>query len=223
MNDETPGTATAAMQEQFDALRTMLIDMRQTLDGTEGSSENSKRLEIFRDGFFCIELAMTFYEEANLALEAEAWFAASALASSALESVLLYKCCLSEGSVRALSKFQGLPRKYNLDFGLFVRSLDLGKLLEMANSLHWFPEGGIPKTFANYLAEHLDEDSMSILLGLFIDNPNIGCLCADHVKEYRNLLHPAVCLREGRQPSKEAGMTATFLLLIAFSSLAGLS
>jgi len=37
----------------------------------------------------------------------------------------------------------------------------------------------------------------------------------------RNLLHPAVCLKEGRQPSKDAGLTAAFLFMIAFTSLAG--
>jgi hypothetical protein len=81
--------------------------------------------------------------------------------------------------------------------------------------------GGIPKTFTSYLAGYLDESTLSGLIGLFEGNPNVGRTCADHVREYRNLLHPAVCLKEGRQPSKDAGLTAAFLFMIAFSSLAG--
>jgi hypothetical protein len=114
-----------------------------------------------------------------------------------------------------------LKRSHRADFGLFARSLDLGKLLEIANGLSWFPNDGVPKTFMNYLAGGLDEATLSGLLGLFEGNLNVGRTCAAHVREYRNLLHPAVCLKEGRQPSRDAGLTATFLFMIAFTSLAG--
>jgi len=45
----------------------------------------------------------------------------------------------------------------------------------------------------------------------FIIDPNlhVGLVCSKHLREYRNLLHPAVCLREGRQHSTNARMTAT--------------
>jgi hypothetical protein len=158
---------------------------------------------------------------ANIALQAGAWFAAAAVASSALESMLLSKCFLQEAEVRGLSKFQTSKPKYRKDFGIFARSLDLGNLLQIANELAWFPDGGVPKLFSDCLAEHLDADTLATLLGLFEGGPNVERTCARHLREYRNLLHPAVCLREQRMPSKEAGMTATFLFMIAVLSLSG--
>jgi hypothetical protein len=200
------------MQDQFAVLRKFLFEMNSVLDGLQaGPAKGNPRVASFKDGVFCFELALTFYEEANLAVQAGAWFAAASVASAALESVLLSKCLFQEEEIKALPKFQKLKPSFKADFGLFVRSLDLGKLLEVANELSWFPEGGIPKTFTTHLTGHLDESMLSSLIGLFEGNPNVGQTCADHVREYRNLLHPAVCLKEGRQPSKDAGLTATFL------------
>jgi hypothetical protein len=210
------------MQDQFAILRKRLIDIKTDLDGLlAGPMKEDPKIASFKDGVFCFELALTFYEEANLAIQAGAWFAAIPIASSALESVLLSKCFFYEEDVRAIPKFQRLKRSYKENFGLFARSLDLGKLLEIAKELSWFPDGGIPKTFTNLLGAHLDEGILSGLIGLFAGSPNVGQVCADHVREYRNLLHPAVCLKEKRNPSRDAGMTATFLFMIAFTSLAG--
>ncbi len=170
---------------------------------------------------FCFDLALTFYEEANLALQAGAWFAATPIASSALEAVLLSKCFFQEADVKALLKFQSLKRSHKGDFGLFARSLDLGKLLEIANELSWFPDGGVPKVLTSHLAGYLDEGTISALLAFFDGYKNVGHICAHHVREYRNLLHPAVCPRTGRQPSKDVGLTAAFLFMVAFTSVAG--
>ncbi len=220
MNPRPEKTQTELLQDQFAIFRKLLVDMNGVLDGLlAGPAKGDPRIASFKDGVFCFELALTFYEEANLALQARAWFAAAAIASSALESVLLSRCFFQEEEIRALPKFQKLKRGYREDFGLFARSLDLGKLLEIANELSWFPTGGVPKTLTSYLARHLDEGTLSNLIGVFEGNPNVGRTCADHVREYRNLLHPAVCLKEGRQPSKDAGQTATLLFIVAFASL----
>ena len=217
------GAESRDMEDQFTILRRLLIEMNNVLDGLQaGPGKSDPKVVSFKEGIFCFELALTFYEEANLAVQAGAWFAAASIASSALESVLLSKCFFQEAEIRALPKFQGLKRSHKADFGLLARSLDLGKLLEIANELSWFPDGGVPKTFTSYLAGRLDAATLSGLLELFEGNLNVGRTCATHVREYRNLLHPAVCLKEGRQPSKEAGLTATFLFMIAFTSLAGI-
>ena len=222
MNPQPAGTETLIMQGQFAVLRKLLIEMNSVLDGLQaGPAKGNPRIASFKDGVFCFELALTFYEEANLAVQTWAWFAAASLASAALESVLLSKCFFQEEEIRSLPKFQKLKPSFKVDFGLFARSLDLGKLLEIANELSWFPDGGVPKTFTTYLADHLDESTLPRLIGLFEGNPNVGRTCAAHVREYRNFLHPAVCLKEGRQPSKDAGLTAAFLFMIAFISLAG--
>ena len=213
---------TQTPQDQFAAIRKVLTEMNAFLERLRNSPINDDpKIAGFTDGIFCFQLALTFFEEANIALQAGAWFAAAAVASSALESMLLSKCFLQEAEVRGLSKFQTSKPKYRKDFGIFARSLDLGNLLQIANELAWFPDGGVPKLFSDCLAEHLDADTLATLLGLFEGGPNVERTCARHLREYRNLLHPAVCLREQRMPSKEAGMTATFLFMIAVLSLSG--
>jgi hypothetical protein len=124
-------------------------------------------------------------------------------------------------SIEALPNFRNFSHKQKRDFGLFARSLDLGKLLEIANELSWFPDCGIPDTFMRYLVNHVDSSTLAALVALFDQDANLGHTCASHVRQYRNLLHPAVCLKEGRHPSKEVGLTATFLFMIAFTSLSG--
>jgi len=135
----------------------------------------------------------------------------NSIASSALESLLLGKCFFHEAEIRALPKFERLKKNHKGDFGLFARSLDLGKLLEIANDLSWFPGGGLPRTLTSHLACYLGEGTIGELVELFKAYPNVGLICAQQVREYRNLLHPAVCLKSGRRPSKDAGLTAAFL------------
>lgn len=213
---------TKDFQDQLASFRSALSGMNALLEGLRTGSPDDATISSFTDGILCFQLALTFFEEANLTIQVGAWFAAAAVASSALESMLLCKCFLQEAEVRRLPTFQTLKRKYRQDFGLFARSLDLGKLLEIADELSWFPDGGIPKTFSDFLAGHLDAGSLAAFLGLFEGDPNVGRTCARHLREYRNLLHPAVCLKENQQPSKVAGMTATFLFMIAVLSLSGL-
>jgi len=224
MNSPPAVTYTEVMQNQFAIFRKLLAEMNVVLNGLQTSGAGTDpKIAGFKDGIFCFELALTFYEEANLAIQAGAWFAAASIASSALELVLLSKCFFQEAKIRALPKFQHLKRSHKEDFGLFARSLDLGKLLEIASELSWFPDDDLTKTFMSHLSLHLDQATLSSLAGLLEANPNIGQLCARHVRECRNLLHPAVCLKTGQQPSKDVGLTSTFLFMIAFTSLAGAS
>jgi hypothetical protein len=222
MNPPPAATETEVMQDQFAIFRKLLVEMTGVLNGLQtGGAGTDPRIAGFKDGVFCLELALTFYEEANIALQAGAWFAAASVASSALESVLLSKCFFKKQKLGLSPKFHKLKRSHKEDFGLFARSLDLGKLLEIANELSWFPDDDLPKTLTSHLARYLDESTLSALAGLFEASPNVGQICAHHVREYRNLLHPAVCLKAGRQPSRDVGLTATFLFMIAFTSLAG--
>jgi hypothetical protein len=220
--DPQPGQVeTKQMEDQFASFRKTLIDMNCVLGQMqEDSAESNPKIASLKDGIFCLELALMFYEEANLAVQAGAWFAAASVASSSLESVLLSKCFFQEEEIKALPKFQKFDRRYDADFGLFARSLDLGKLLEIANELSWFPDDGISEILRSFLASYFDEETLSSVIGQFEGISNIGRICAGHVRKYRNLLHPAVCLKERHQPSKEAGLTATFLFTIAFGSLA---
>ena len=208
------------MQRQFAGIRDVLLKMNGVLNAPQAAGTDPRTIASFKDGVFCFELAMTFYEEANNALQAGAWFAAASIGSSALESVLMSKCFFQEAEVRAIPTFQKLQPKHKGDFGLFARSLALGKLLEIADELAWFPGGGIPKTLVIIFGHYLDEGTLAGLDRIFEASPNVGQVCAKYVRERRNLLHPAVCLKEGRQPSKDVGMTATLLFLIAFVSLA---
>jgi len=70
--------ATRVMEAQFAVYRSLLAEMTATLDGLQSTREaGDLGISGFKDGCFCIELALTFYEEANLAIQAGAWFAAT--------------------------------------------------------------------------------------------------------------------------------------------------
>lgn len=208
------------IQDQFQALREHLNLLSQTLEaGKAAPNSDQNKLRQMQDWIFCMELGMVLYTEANRAVQAGAWFAATAVSASALEAVLLGKCFLEQDKIKALPKWSTLKRSQKADFGLFVRSMDLGKLLEIADQLSWFPSKGVPESFLRVMRPLVDELTMKGIDDLFENTLNVGQVCANHLREYRNLIHPAVCLREGRQPSVNAGMTATFMFLIAFSSI----
>ena len=173
-----------------------------------------------QDAFFCMQLAIDFYRDANRALQAEAWFSATIAAGSALESILLAKCLMQKEDVMRLPKWLQLKKSHRDDFAKFVRSLDLGKLLEIAKELAWLNTEGLPRVFIEAISPYLDESSKAELMQTVGNEPDFGQTCANRFREYRNMLHPAVCLREGFKPTKESCTVATFLFLIAFSSLA---
>src|SRR5262249_12971671 len=115
--------ATRVMQDQFSLLREHLSKMKAMLDTMQArnnhGAEVNPKFAHFKDGFFCFELALTFYEEANHVLQAGAWFAAVAIASSALEAMLLTKCLLQEDDVKKLPAFKTLQASYQKDYGKF--------------------------------------------------------------------------------------------------------
>jgi hypothetical protein len=213
-------TPTEMMQEQFKHLREHLEGLSASLRTLQKSQPDEKdRLEHIQDWIFCMNLAMTLYTEANQAVQTGTWFAATGVSASALEAVLLARCFLEEEKIKALPKWSTLKRSHRGNFGLFMRSMDLGKLLEIADSLSWFPPDGFPETFVQWIRPYADDRTVAELTQLFATTPKVGQACANHLRDARNLLHPAVCLREGRQPSTNVGISATFLFLIAFSAL----
>jgi hypothetical protein len=213
-------TPTQMMQDQFSEFCAHLDGLAESLDALKnGPPDGNFKFEQMRDWIFCMKLAMTFYAEANQAVQAGTWFAATAVSASALEAILLAKCFLEKDRIKALPKWANLRRSHKADFGLLMRSMDLSKLLEIAELLSWFPSTGIPEIFLQTMRPYIDARTEADLTALFVATPNVGLVCANHMREYRNLLHPAVCLKEGRQPSANAGMTATFLFLIAISAL----
>lgn len=204
------------MRKQLEQLRSALAPLLAPHFPEEARTKASEML----DGLFCFELAMNFYTEANQAIQAHAWFAGSTVAASALEAVLLAYCFGEQDRIKALPKWQKLPAKLRNDFGIFIRSMDLGKLLEIANELGWFPDGGIPQEFMSVMAEYVEPAALVAMEELFAGEQQVGALCSKYVREFRNLLHPAVCLRESTQPSATTGMAATFVFMIAFVAIA---
>jgi hypothetical protein len=173
-----------------------------------------------KDGLACCELAFTFYEEANRAIQAEVWFAAAAVAAAALEAMLLAKMFAYTDDVARLASFKKLLDKHQGDFGSFARKeMDLGKLLDMAKELAWFRPGGVPSLLAKTLAQNIDQETLTALTVIFKDSPSAGYTSADLLRQYRNLLHPAYCLRQDIHPTKDTGIRATFFCLVAYASL----
>lgn len=178
-----------------------------------------KRHEV-KDALFCIKLFMAFYAEAYKAVKAGAWFAAASVSGAALEAMLMARCLFSADSVKSLPKWQHLHKNHKGDFQVFIRSMDLGKLLEIGEQLCWFQSGdALPQQFLKTMSAFVSENDLKGIQSLFRGARNIGQLCATYVREHRNLLHPAVCLKEGREPSTEAGMAATMMFLIACTAL----
>jgi hypothetical protein len=124
------------------AARSALAASRNLLEMLTSDHPNSVNL---KDGLACCELAFTFYEEANRAVEVEVWFAAAAVAAAALEAMLLAKMFMNTDGVAQLASFRKLLDKHRGDFGSFARKeMDLGKLLDMAKESAWFRPGGVP-------------------------------------------------------------------------------
>jgi hypothetical protein len=173
-----------------------------------------------KDGITCGQLAVVFYEEANRAIQAEVWFAAAAVAAAALEAMLLAKMFMNTDEVVKLASFRKLIDKHQGDFGTFARKeMNLGKLLDMAKELAWFQSGGIPSLLTEMLAQYLDRDTLTELTVIFKDEPSAGYTSADLLRQYRNLLHPANCLKQDVLPTKDTGLRATFFCLVAYASL----
>ena len=176
-----------------------------------------------KDSVACCELALTFYEEANRAVQAEVWFAAAATAAAALEAMLLAKMFTHTHEVAQLASFKKLLDKHQGDFGNFARKeMDLGKLLDMAKELEWFLPGGVPSFLTEMLARYVGQDTLTALMVIFNGSPSAGCTSADLLRQYRNLLHPAYCLKQDIRPTKDTGIQATFFCLVAYASLSSI-
>ncbi|MGA3189853.1 MAG: hypothetical protein ABSF22_22325 [Bryobacteraceae bacterium] len=119
-----------------------------------------------------------------------------------------------------LASFKKLLERHQGDFVSFAREeMNLGKLLEMAKELAWFRPGGVPSLLTTMLAQHVDENALAALTVIFKDSPNAGHKSADLLRQYRNLLHPACCLKQDIRPTKETGINATFFCLAGYAAL----
>lgn len=199
------------------AARSALAAYRNLLDTLPSDHPN---LSNMKDGLACCGLAFTFYEEANRAVQAEVWFAAAAVAAAALEAMLLAQMFTHTDDVARLVSFKKLLDKHKGDFGSFARQeMDLGKLLSMAKQLAWFRPGGVPSLLIKMLAQYVDQETLTVLTAVFEDSPNAGYTSADLLRQYRNLLHPAYCLKQEIRPTNDMGIRATFFCLVAYASL----
>jgi hypothetical protein len=217
MDDQVQTDFTA---EFSTAARSVLAAYRNLLDLLPSDHPNVANM---KDGLACGELALMFYEEANRAVQAEVWFAAAAVAAAALEAMLLAKMFTNTDEVAQLASFKKLLDKHQGDFGSFARKeMDLGKLLNMAKELAWFRPGGVPGILTKMLAQYLDQGTLTALTEIFKDSPSAGYNSADLLRQYRNLLHPAYCLKQDIHPTKDTGIRATFFCLVAYASLSSI-
>jgi len=207
----------AFMAEFLTTARKTVAAYRVLLDGLPQADPNVANI---RDALACCELGFAFFEEANRAIQAEIWFAAASVAAAALEALLLGKMFMNADAVAQLATFKKLLDRHRGDFGSLARKeMDLGKLLDMAKHLEWFRAGGVPSPLINLLAQHIDGDTLTKLMALFKDSASAGYTSADLLRQYRNLLHPAYCLKQSIHPTKDTGIQATFFCLVAFSAL----
>lgn len=211
--------ATQLMEKAFGEIDRVTEEAAKQLDAALDAGVITQDFaDLEQDRLIASSIGLRFYSEANRSLQAGAYFAAVAIAASSLEAVLLARCISEREKVKLLPKWHQIKKKYKENFRLFVHSLDLGKLLEIASLLGWFPKG-MPKQFESVMTLFGNEELSEFIESLFIGSMDIGEVCAKHVKEYRNLLHPAVCLKERHFPSEEAGKLGVLLHMIALTSL----
>lgn len=210
---------TELMSAEFERLNRMCLTMEQQIEELEGKTVHTEKLATFREGFLTMRIAMLYYSEANRCVQAEAWFAASTVGSAALEALLLARCFFDSEKVKIIPKFRNLKTKDTRDFSHFARLLDLGKLLEIADSLSWFQTSEFPALLRGYMTPYFSSEDMEALIKPFQASPDIGQLCAKRLQENRNLIHPSVCLKKGELPSAQVGMVGTFFLLTLLAIL----
>lgn len=214
MSESTQTNFTA---ELSGAMQTALANYRDLLDRVPGDHPGIANL---KDGLTCCELAFKYYEEASRAIQAEVWFAAAAVAAAALEAMLLGRMFTDSDNVLKLASFKKLLDNHKGNLGSFARKeMDLGRLIEMAKILGWFRPGGIPPFLIEMMASHVGRETLLTLAEVFKDSSNAGLTSANLLRQYRNLLHPASCLRQEIQPTKDVGIRATFFCLVAYASL----
>ena len=128
-----------------------------------------------KDALSCCELALTFYEEATHAVQAETCFAAAAVGAAALEAMLLAKMFMSTDKVAQMARFRKSLDRHKGDFGAFAREeMNLGKLLEMAKELSWFRPGGVPGILAALFEQRIDPDTLTALTHVLNEGPSAG-------------------------------------------------
>ena len=203
--------------DQYQQQIAMLKQLSDRLKASD--SVDSRASEELEDVIFCFEIALFYFQEMSRAWRGEAFYCAATFGAAALESFLLGFCFLNQNEIKQLPKWKTLKKSQREDFRVFARHMDLGKLLEIAQQLSWFPTQGVPNRFKEYMLLFIGEEHTLQLLAVLGDDPDIGQLCAAYLKDYRDKLHPAACLRSNFQPNKEAGMTAALLFLVAMFSL----
>src|ERR1022692_3943384 len=91
--------------------------------------------------------------------------------------------------------------------------LSSGLRLSKFNLTRWVAYPYMPHAGAQGAASRADD----ALLG-----PSAGYTSADLLRQYRNLLHPAYCLKQDVHPTKDTGTRATFFCLVAYASLSSI-
>jgi hypothetical protein len=161
-----------------------------------------------------------FYQrEAIRCFETQALFAASILTASALESLLMQFCLTDKARVvestlwRALPKFKVKPFLETLQ----SRPVTLGFLLKLAKDMAWFPVGPISNQFRSKIVEEFGEANRQQVLS-FVDDfssaDELFQMMTDLAKDGRNLIHPAVCIREGLELAPSTGKQNVVFLVI---------
>lgn len=217
--EEKDSSGTQILLAEFEKLDELRLEHERMLVKFETEGVPIENIRLLKDGFLSIRIGMVYYAEANRCVQAQAWFAATTVGVAALEAILLAQCLMQAEKVKALEKFRALKLGKNRDFSHFARQLDLGKLLEIADKLKWFPEGAFPVRLRTLMGRHLSDEELRVLLEPFEGRTDIGEICAQELKEVRNLIHPAVCLKQDRTPSAAIGMSGTFLLMTLLSLL----
>jgi hypothetical protein len=170
-----------------------------------------------------MKLGKIYFTEMCQCCEANAKLSSIVMACSGLETLLILACLCYKNEVittRVWSKVSKKVKGKSFVQTLQDRSVGIATLIEIAECLGWFS----PETPSEF-TESVSPQEMESFLALIPIGETASSVAPRFAKDVRNLLHPGVCLRTGRDIESDesllAGMASMGLALACFAMRQG--
>ena len=141
------------------------------------------------------KLGGLYFSEMCNCIDGDAMLGATVMACSGFATLLMLACIGYRDIVGPTKAWRGLSKKAKTHTFLQVlqsKQMTIGKLIEIGEELSWFSAN-----ISEELVATVDPQEMAELLALVPAGSTAGSIAPRYAKDYRNRLHPAVCLRDG--------------------------
>ena len=214
-----PAYTNESVREQLELLRRVLACVPARISFPTANPGVVIKREEMDAAIDALSVALTYFDDASKAMAANAFIAAGIVGAATLEALLMALLVLKKEEVVASRAYLLKTSKRKQSLLEFLKHADLGGLLEIAQELNWFRCDGIPSAFhAQFLSQMApsERDGLVRLLGSISD---LGPEAARAARHFRNLVHPARCIRDKVELGSGDGMTGCLFLILAFSAL----